>query len=79
MSERVLAEDEVQRLKRALSGTWQNVYDVAERLFGTEVGEVVFNQLHTAGLFKCDGCDTWMSTQHLSDGLGEMCEDCAGQ
>lgn len=72
-----LTDEQLIKLAEALLHTGNNVYRIAERMFGVTVESSIFDSLsEVADIFQCDECGIWMSIDDKSDGRVECCNDC---
>lgn len=75
-----LTDEQVNQLADEIIDGNRNVYREAERLFGVEVSDEVFDQLEKiAGIFKCDDCNQWLAKAYKDMGLESTCTVCSGE
>jgi len=74
-----LTDEQIDKLAGKLVHSSQNVFRVAEKMFGVEVEDEVFDQLQKVGkIFKCEQCDQWLPIADLEKNFDELCKECAG-
>jgi hypothetical protein len=75
-----LTQEQIKELGNKLYDTTQNVYRVAERVFGVEVGDEIFDQLQEhAELQKCEECNFWKGCGQMEPDFISTCCECAAE
>lgn len=76
-TENQLTQAQLELLAAALLNTRGNVYQIVKERFGLKAGDSVFGRLYRHGLFRCEGCNTWLPIQdRCSETLGDVCNGC---
>ena len=73
-----LSDDQIGKLTDKLIHSRQNVYQLAESMFGVYVGEEVFEQLKAGdgGIFKCEECGEWLPVSEEDKSTTDWCSQC---
>lgn len=72
-----LSKEQNEKLAVRLSGSKQNVYNVARDLFGHEFEDSDFDLLKAdTGLFRCEECCKWLGKSMEDRSIPNMCAEC---
>lgn len=71
-----LTKEQLESIAADLIDTHNNVFDVAGAM-GILVEDDVFDQLNVEeGIFKCEECNLWRTTEMQSEDRDDCCIDC---
>lgn len=72
-----LTDEQYKQLADALTGTRNNVYTLAKRMFGVDWDDEAFAALEAkTGVFRCIECSEWKDRDEKDPDVTEMCTPC---